>query len=270
MPAYSAIELAPVDNPSRLSFRTDPELNGTLTPEQHDLRHEIQTIEHLLRTQFSLSQARTTLFEQLRDIAKVGLVGLNSNPQEARRELNGFQGEVTNSAREIRSQYLTQLRTSSIIVLIAGITVAILAMAADENITYFYEKITSLSDKRIEQVVDGVSGFGFSLIGLAVGTLFFAHLSNRIITFSSIKYIKRYSYSPWRYYFYLTLLTLVAYIAILLNLIWIGIGGVNLNAVSEHPVLGAVIGFICGFAETKMANLLGTNLNPTTSSEKSD
>lgn len=260
MPGFERIDLDRDENPRRLRFVSGTE-RVLLTPEQQIFKGEITTIESRLRNLFPAGQVRDELFQRLKEVATMGLVGTDPDVAGAAQSLGDLKDEIGNAGVELRRRHLAENWHYAPWPFFGGIALTAAWIALVSNLPRLYG-LTTFTPETVNVAVNAFGAVGFALLGLAIGVTFMAHFTNLNITYDSIEKISKYKFTVPEYYRYLYLLLAVVLVLLFFDVVQVGVAQILLNDMKAFPVFGLFAGLVCSVTEPAIANLATGALSP--------
>lgn len=252
---YDSVTVDSMEYPTRLHYIA--EARPTLSEEQVALRSRISRFERIIREVFISTSDRQHFFSRLTSVAIDGLTSTDFDGHRAIDELEGLEAEMVQRGLRYRSSYIKKTVLGSLFFIPVALTLfvgwIILFNFRGEILKYFGVELTST---RLDYIISLTAGFGFSFVGLMLGTILHVLLSNRIVDLDSLRNLQKYKFSVGMYCFYLAAVLIVFFLMLTFDVVQVGVGGILLNEISSYPWFGLFVGLLCALAEPRVAALL--------------
>jgi hypothetical protein len=231
--------------------------DNPLPPNQdvEKLRRDYEESFLVLRNMKIPDSEFTTLVNQLKVGADVGLKGPNFSVEAGRTQLNQVQQTLIGVARTFRNAYLVRL-------LLVGGGFAVIAMVLAALMYFVVPRY--LTEPDMSAMYKASLGWLMPLMlihpGAVLGVVFFGFVTNRTITFDKVRTFDPYYFPPLLRFFYIVIIGYVLFTALWFKFVMLGIGGYLLNEVKTDPAAGFAIGLACGIGEAAVVELLMSRL----------
>jgi hypothetical protein len=219
------------------------------------LRRDYEETMFVLRNTNIPGAEFTTLVNQLKIGADVGLKGPNFSVEAGRTQLNQVQETLIGRARTSRDGYLIRL-------LLVGGAFAVIAIVLAAVLYFVVPRY--LTEPEMATMYHAALGWLMPLMlihpGAVLGAVFIGFAVNRTITFDKVRTFDPYYFPPLLRFFYIAIIGYVLFAALWFDFVMLGIGGYLLNNVKTDPAAGFAIGLACGIGEAAVVELLMSRL----------
>lgn len=210
------------------------------------LRDDYEETLSVLRKMKVSDATFETLKKRLETGAQVGLRGTKYNVKAGRAALNSTQEEMIDVVSGDRSKYLWYLLGMGVgISMLTGF--AAWFVFGNSSLSYLFDLIDSF------KLV--LTSWLLIHPGAALGVVFFGFVSNRTMTFNTVKRFDPYQFSPLLRFAYTVTVSYVLFVVLWLK--WVRLGsGDHIIDLQTDIGAGFVIGLVCGISEGMVVKLL--------------
>jgi len=214
------------------------------------LKNDYQETMFVLRNLDVDDATFASFYNQLIAGAQVSLKG-NTDIPAGRSYLINIQRDMVRARRKARDRYLLSLLGLGFLVTLISLSIT--------AIPYFIVPDWLKSDAQkasFGNFLTWLLPVMFLHPGVVLGIALTGFIANRSFGFDRISTFDPYYFSPVLRFFYVSIVSYALFVALWFNVFMLGAGGVLLNEVREKAEYALLIGFLCGFSEGVIVEVL--------------
>jgi hypothetical protein len=226
-----------------------------IPPEQITLKDEVletQTVLHEIYKKEKDKGRFSDYYQQLVQLAQVGLTGPTPRTELARRDLINFQDTVTiREAGRVKHRYLKKLGRYA-----AGIGVPCLLVA---TVLYLLNRTGNLSELNSANDVNKVVSFLYLWSGCMTGVWLSFGIRRPTLQFFDLHTPEPDLLHPLIRLLFAGLLTTIISLLLVLKAVSIGIAGISTDNIYDNGVTAWLVGALCGVSEQLLSQQVTQN-----------
>jgi hypothetical protein len=227
-------------------------------PEAENLRRSyesaVQKLHYVARTEHEFM----AVFNEIVASAESSLVAPRGTVDDGNDRLTYIKGKILDLGRSRRRRYFFWILVVGTLTSVAGLILWAAAFFVPRSLPLADWGYTASYQSALSWLVPGC----LILPGASLGIVFIGFATNRLLSYESVGRMDRYDFVPWERFMWVILIAYVLLAALWFDVFVVGLGNIVLNKVTSEPGYGFLIGLVCGVAESLIAELLMSRLQP--------